>query len=184
MKKLRYFFSRHIPPLGRVLLVESGSRHLIESLLPGIYSQPVNQRVDLFTCFSGLPRGFDPGRGEVFRTLDWQGRAARRKLYALLRRRGYDVLGILCSDEAVMARWKWALVWQVPAKVFIVNENCDYFWFDCTHWRTMLHFLLFRAGLTGGEGAATLGRLIFVPFVLLYLLAFAAYVHLRRALRA
>ncbi|MGB9611980.1 MAG: hypothetical protein ACPL7M_13500 [Bryobacteraceae bacterium] len=180
---MRYFFSRRIPPLRRVLLVESGSRRLIESLLPGIYSQPVNERVDLFTCFSGLPHGFDTGRGEVFRTQDYPGRAQRKKLYAMLRRRGYDVCGILCSDEAVMAKWKWALVWQVPAKVFIVNENCDYFWFDFSQWRTMLHFVLFRAGLTGGETVATLGRLIFVPFVLLYLLAFAAYVHLRRAIR-
>jgi len=184
MTELRYFFSRHVPDLRRVLLVESGSRHLIESLLPGIYTQPVNRRVDLVTCFSGLPQGFDPSRGEVFRTQDWQGRAARKRLYAMLRRRGYDALGILCSDEAVMARWKWALVWQVPAKVFIVNENCDYFWLDYSQWRTILHFLLFRAGLTGAEGAATLARLAFVPFVLLYLLAFAAYVHLRRALRA
>lgn len=170
--------------MRRVLLVESGSRRLIESLLPAIYSQAVNERVDLFTCFSGLPNGFDTARGQVFRTTDWQGRAARRRLYALLRQRGYDVMGILCSDEAVMARWKWALVWKIPAKVFIVNENCDYFWFDYSQWRIMLHFLLFRAGLTGAGGAAALARLLFVPFVLLYLLAFAAYVHLRRALRS
>ena len=182
-RNLRYFFSRHVPDARRVLLVESGPRHLIEDILPGLYTQPVNQRVDLFTCFSGLPRGFDTGRGEVFRTHDYQGRAARRRLYAMLRHRGYDILGILCADTPVMAKWKWALAWQVPAKVFILNENCDYFWFDYTQWRTMLHFLLFRAGLTGAEGAATVARLVFAPFVLLYLLGFAAYIHLRRALR-
>jgi hypothetical protein len=182
-RNLRYFFSRHVPDARRVLLVESGPRHLIEDILPGLYTQPVNQRVDLFTCFSGLPRGFDTGRGEVFRTHDYQGRAARRRLYSMLRHRGYDILGILCADTPVMAKWKWALAWQVPAKVFILNENCDYFWFDYTQWRTMLHFLLFRAGLTGAEGAATVARLVFAPFVLLYLLGFAAYIHLRRALR-
>lgn len=169
--------------MRRVLLVESGSRRLIESILTGLYSQPVNQRVDLITCFSGAPRNFDPARGEILRTQDHRGRAARRKLYAMLRRRGYDVLGIVCSDEAVLAKWKWALVWQVPAKVFILNENCDYFWLDYSQWRIMLHFVLFRLGLSGSEGAATVGRLLFAPFVLLYLLVFAAYIHLRRALR-
>lgn len=166
-----------------MLLVESGSRRLIESILPGLYNQPVNQRVDLITCFSGAPGNFDPSRGEIIRTQDHRGRAARRRLFAMLRRRGYDVVGIVCSDEAVLARWKWALAWQVPAKVFVLNENCDYFWFDYSQARTMLHFLLFRLGLTGVEGAATVGRLLFAPFVLLYLLAFAAYIHLRRAIR-
>ena len=180
---MRYFFSRHIPEPRRLLLVESGPRHLIENLLPGLYQQAVNQRVDLFTCFSGAPRGFDPERGEVFRTMDYQGRAARRNLYAMLRRRGYDVLGIVCADTPLMAKWKWALAWQAPAKVFILNENGDYFWFDYSQWRTMLRFLVFRAGLSGGEGAATVSRLAFAPFVLLYLLGFAAYIHLRRALR-
>lgn len=163
--------------------MESGPRRLIESLLPGLYQQKVNQRVDLFTCFSGVPQGFDPQRGEVFRTQDYQGREARKKLYGMLRRRGYDVVGIICADTPLMAKWKWALAWQVPAKVFILNENCDYFWLDYSQWRTMLHFALFRAGLSGGEGAATVSRLLLVPFVLLYLLGFAAYIHLRRALR-
>ncbi len=181
---LLYFFSSHVPDARRVLLVESGPRHLIESLLPGLYQQPVNRRVDLVTCFRGLPRGFDTARGKVFRTADFQGRGARKKLYAMLRRRGYDVLGIVCADTPLMAKWKWALVWQVPAKVFILNENCDYFWFDVSHWRTMLHFAAFRAGLAGGEAAATVGRLLLAPFVLLYLLFYAARVHLRRALQA
>ncbi len=180
---LRYFFSRHIPDARRVLLVESGPRHLIENLLPGLYGQPVNQRVDLFTCFSGMPRGFDTSRGEILRTSDYQGRAARKQFYARLRRSGYDMMGIVCADTPLMAKWKWALVWQVPAKVFILNENGDYFWFDYSQWRMMVRFLLFRAGLSGGEGAATVSRLIFAPFVLLYLLGFAAYIHLRRALR-
>lgn len=166
-----------------MLLVESGSRRLIEALLPGLYARPVNERVDLFTCFSGVPEGFDAGRGEVFRTADFQGRAARRRLYAALRGRLYDVAGIVCSGEAVMARWKWAIAWQIPAKVFVLNENGDYFWFDWSQWRTMRHFVLYRAGLTGAEGVATLARLVIAPFVLLYLLAFAAYVHLRRTLR-
>lgn len=180
---MRYFFSRHVPEARRILLVESGPRHLIENLLPGLYQQPVNHRVDLFTCFSGTPRGFDTSRGEIIRSADYQGHRARKQLYAKLRRYGHDVMGVVCADTPLLAKWKWALVWQVPAKVFILNENGDYFWFDYSQWRIMLHFLLFRSGLSGGEGAATLSRIVFAPFVLLYLLGFAAYIHLRRAFR-
>ncbi len=166
------------------MLVESGSRYLIEHLLPGLYSNhPSNERVDLITCFPGLPKGFDESRGQVFRTTDYQGRDGRKRLYAHLRRAGYDILGIVCAGEPIMTKWKWALALQAPSKVFILNENGDYFWLDRGQWKTIRHFVLFRAGLSGAEGVATLTRLALFPFTFTYLVLFAAYVHLRRALR-
>jgi len=181
---LRHFFSHHIPHFRRVLLVESGSRYLLEDLLPGIYkSHPLNERVDLLTCFPGLPKTLDATRGEVFRTTDYHGRAARKQLYQRLRSNSYDILGIICSGEPIMTKWKWALAAQVPAKVFILNENGDYFWVDHRQLSTIKHFALYRAGLTGTEGVATLVRLALFPFTFTYLLLFAAYVHVRRALR-
>jgi len=130
-----------------------------------------------------FPRTFDETRGQVFRTTDFSGRAGRKRLYHLLRTKQYDILGIICSGEPIMTKWKWSLALQVPAKVFILNENGDYFWFDRGQWRTIKHFALFRAGLSGAEGVATLVRLALFPFTFTYLLLFAAYVHLRRALR-
>jgi hypothetical protein len=82
-----------------------------------------------------------------------------------------------------MTKWKWALVAQVPAKTFLLNENGDYFYLDHGHWRTLKHFVLFRAGLAGSEGVTTLLRLALFPFTFTYLLLFAAYVHLRRLVR-
>ncbi len=76
-----------------------------------------------------------------------------------------------------MTKWKWALVAQVPAKVFILNENGDYFWLDRGHWTNIRHFVLFRAGLAGAGAVRTIGRLLLFPFTLLYLIAFAAVVH-------
>ena len=32
-----------------------------------------------------------------------------------------------------MAKWKWALALRLPAKVFVINENGDYFWLDRKH---------------------------------------------------
>ena len=69
-----------------------------------------------------------------------------------------------------MTKWKWALAAQVPAKLFVVNENGDFFWVDYTNWRIIVHFFLFRAGLTGAEAVPTLTRLALFPFTLLFLL--------------
>ncbi len=167
-----------------MLLVESGSRYLIEGLLSGLYSNhPVNERVDLVTCFPGTPKGFDTSRGTVYRVTDYVGRAARTSLYAKLRAEGYDITGIVCSGEPIMTKWKWTLAWQVPAKVFILNENGDYFWFERAQWRIIKHFALFRAGLSGTAGVSTALRLLLFPFTFTYLLLFAAYFHLRRIAR-
>lgn len=164
--------------------MESGSRYLFENLLPGLYStHPENARVDLITCFPGLPKGFDTGRGEVFRVTDYVGRPARTAFYANLAAGQYDVMGIICSGEAIMTKWKWALAWQVPAKLFVLNENGDYFYADRGHIGTIRQFALYRAGLSGSAGVTTLLRLALFPFTFAYLLLYAAYVHLRRIAR-
>ena len=82
-----------------------------------------------------------------------------------------------------MTKWKWALAAQIPAKLFVVNENGDFFWVDYTNWRIIVHFFLFRAGLTGAEAVPTLTRLALFPFTLLFLLAYASWVQLRRKMR-
>jgi hypothetical protein len=179
---MRRFLSPRIPPLERVLLVESGSRRLYENLLPGLYSQ--TSRVDLLTCFAGLPDHFRESSGRVYRTAEYPGSSARRALYRELSRNNYSTLGIICSGEPIMTRWKWAAVAQVPAKVFILNENGDYFWLDRANWRTALHFIAFRSGLSGAGAVTTLARVLVFPVTLLYLLLFAAFVHIRRKVLA
>jgi hypothetical protein len=181
---VRYFLNPQIPPFRRVLLVESGSRYLLEDLIPGIFSNhPDCEAVDLVTCFPGLPSTYDPARGQVFRVWEYPGRARRKELYAALRANRYDVCGIICSGEPIMTKWKWALAARLPAKVFILNENGDYFWFDRTNWRTIRHFALFRLGLSGMAGVRTLAGLAALPFTLSYLLLYAATVHVRRKVR-
>jgi hypothetical protein len=94
-----------------------------------------------------------------------------------------QVCGIICSGEPVMTKWKWWLAFRITAKVFVLNENGDYYWFDYSNWRTMLHFIFFRLGLTGADPFTTLTRLLLFPFTLCYLLLYAAVVHLRRKVR-
>lgn len=181
---VRYLLSQHIPPFRRVLLVESGSRYLLEDLIPGIYeNHPDCEAVDLVTCYPGLPSTFDTARGRVFRVWEYQGRARRKQLYAELDAAGYSVCGIICSGEPIMTKWKWTLATRLRAKLFILNENGDYFWFDRSNWSTIRHFALFRMGLAGMAGVRTLAGLALFPFTLTYLMMYAAWVHVRRKVR-
>ncbi|MGC8794005.1 MAG: hypothetical protein ACP5U2_11505 [Bryobacteraceae bacterium] len=181
---MRYFFSLRFPPVRRILLVESGSRHLIEQLVPILRQFWPEAPIGLVTCYAGLPAVLagEPGT-EVYHIADYQGRAGRRRLYAELAARGYDIMGILCSGEPIMTKWKWALVARVPAKVFLVNENCDFFWLDRTQLHTMARFIAHRAGMGGAQAAPALARLALFPLTVLYLLTYAAFVHARRRLR-
>ena len=133
--------------------------------------------IDLVTCYPGAPAGVE----RVYRVTDYRG--DRGRLYRELAGGGYSIMGILCSGEPIMTKWKWALALRLPLKVFVINENGDYFWLDRGHWRSIRHFVLFRAGLTGAGALRTLGRLIAFPFTLAYLLLYASTVHIWRAVR-
>jgi len=177
------FLRKSIPPFTRVLLVESGRRDLIEDLLSGLYDVHPEMHADLVTCYAGLPNNFRIDRGAVYRVSDYRDGRARQEFYRLLAAHRYTVIGIICSAEPIMTKWKWMLAARVPAKLFILNENGDYFWFDRGHIAAVRGFVLFRAGLTGAGAVRTLARLVLFPFTLLYLILYALTVHLRRMLR-
>ena len=179
---MRYIISRHIPPFDRTVLVESGSRYLLEDLLPGIYANHPQAQVDLVTCYAGLPKTFRTDRGQVWRVTDYPAGPSRSRLYSELSARRHTVCGIICAGEPIMTKWKWMLGARSSGKIFILNENGDYFWFDRSEWRNIRHFALFRAGLAGAGAVRTLARLAMFPFTLSYLLLYAATVHLRRKL--
>lgn len=181
---MRYFFSLRFPEVSRILLVESGSRHLIEQLVPILRQYWPDAEFGLVTCYSGLPAVLaDDTRTRAYQIADYQGRSGRRRLYRELAERGYQIMGILCSGEPIMTKWKWALVANVPAKIFIVNENCDFFWLDRTQLATMARFVAHRLGMGGAQAAPALFRLLLFPCTVLYLLAFAVLAHARRRLR-
>ncbi|MGI8743020.1 MAG: hypothetical protein ACR2NN_10720 [Bryobacteraceae bacterium] len=180
---MRYWVSKRLQPFSRVLLVESGSRELLEDLLDGLYAVHPEMKADLVTCYAGLPAKFDPSRGRAYRVGEYSGSPGRRRLFAELDANRYTVIGIVCSGEPIMTKWKWAIAVRLPAKLFILNENGDYFWFDRGHWPSIRHFILFRAGLSGAGAVRTLARLVLFPLTLLYLIVYAATVHLRRKIR-
>ena len=179
---MRYFLTGRLPKATAILLVESGTRGLVEGLIGGLRQTFGDQvQIDLVTCYATLPKGFEPHNTRVYRVGDYRGRAARARLYRELAANRYALMGIVCSGEIVMAKWKWVLALRIPAKLFIINENGDYFWFDRMHVGTIREFVLLRSGLAGAGAARTLVRLISFPFTLLYLLLYATTAHARRA---
>ncbi len=180
---MRWFVSRRIPPFTKILLVESGSRHLTEHILAHLQSVHEGMTADLFTCFSGTPAGFDKASGKVYRSQDYAERSARTRVLGELAGNGYNILGIICSGEPVLTRWKWILAARLPAKVFVLNENGDYFWIDRGHAGAIRGFVAYRAGLSDAGAVRTLAQAALLPFTFLYLLLYAGFVHMRRLLR-
>jgi hypothetical protein len=170
-----------MPSVHRILLIESGSRHLVEHVLTPLRNMfGPDVEMGLVTCYQGEPKGFD---GKVFRINDYGGASGREKLAREINEAGFTIAGIICAAEPIMTKWKWWLTWRLPVKVFIINENADFFWFQRTQWRTLLKFLLYRAGLSGAAAVPALLRLVFFPVTLSYLLLYAGTVHLRRRIR-
>jgi hypothetical protein len=176
--------TRRLPSADAILLVESGSRDLLERVIPSLRETwGPEVAIDLVTCYSKLPRGLDPQTSRVYRVPEYRGRQGRTRLYRELRRNRYGLMGVICSGEPLMTKWKWALGFQIPAKIFIINENGDYFWLDRGHLDVVRQFVILRAGLAGTGAVRTLARVFSFPFTLAYLLLYATTVHARRALR-
>ena len=179
---IRRFLSKPIH-FSRVLLVESGSRDLMEGFLKGLHQNHRTTQVDLVTCYAGEPRDFDASHGTIYRVSDYPNSAARKRLYAELAGNQYNLITIICAAQPIMTKWKWALAARVPAKVLVLNENGDFFTLDRGNLGILCHFVLFRAGLTGSAAVRNIGRLVLFPFTLLYLVLYAITVHLRRKIR-
>jgi len=179
---VRYFFRRRVPELSRMLLVESGSRPITEQLIPRIRSHFGDVRLDVVTCFADSPRTLE-SQAKVYNVNDYRGRKGRLSLVRMLRAGGYPAVVIVCSNEPILAKWKWALVMALPAKVLVANENCDYFWLDYGHWNIIRKFVQHRAGLADAGIVRAAARAIAFPFGFLYLLVYATFVHSRRFLR-
>lgn len=181
---MRYFLSRRLPEPEAILLVESGSRGLVERLIPSLRETWGDEiPIDLVTCYPTLPAGFRAETTRLYPVTEYRGRPGRARLYQQLAANRYALLGIVCSGEPLMTKWKWSLALRVPAKVFVINENGDYFWLDRGHLGPLREFVLYRSGLAGAGAVRTLARLVSFPFTFAYLLLYATAVHARRALR-
>ena len=181
---MRNFLTGCVRPVQVIFLVESGSRGILERAIAPIRRNWVEEVwVDLVTCYGGLPAGFSPERTRVYRVTECRSPQARRSLYRQVVKNRYAMVGIVCSGEPLLTKWKWALALRFPTKVLIITKNGDYFPLDLGHWRNVYRFVLSRSGLGEVGAVRRLALLISFPFTLLYLLLYATTVHARRALR-
>jgi len=180
---VRYFLTRHEPPLNGILLIESGSRSLLEGILPHLRTVwGPDVAIDVVTCYAGMPEGFGP-ETIVYRVTEYGSSEGRRELVRLLRSRQYSIAGMICSAEPIMSKWKWLIALRLPVKVFILNENGDYFWLHRDHAAVIREFSLIRLGLSGAGAVRTLGRLLLFPFSVVFLLLYAFTAHAGRSVR-
>jgi hypothetical protein len=179
---LRYFWNiRHFPEKSRILLVESGSRELLEKAIPTVrtFWDGKTPPIDVFTCFSGVPEGIGDD-GEIFRVADYPG-PERKKLLRELKGRGYAVMGVVCSEEAILAKWKLLITMSVPAKLLVINECGDCFWCDRNNWQLIRQFIASRSGITGATVLRSMLQIAVLPLTFLWLLLFATGAHTVRA---
>jgi hypothetical protein len=179
---LRYFFDiNEFPQRGPVLLIESGTRELLEKSIPVIrtFWGKTPPPIDVFTCFRGIPEGL-PDDVQVYRVRDYQG-VERKNLLRELKGRGYSVVAIVCSGEAILERWKWLLAASIPAKILIINESGDCFWCDRENWSAIREFILSRSGVTGATVLRSILQIAALPITFPFLLLFAAGAHSVRA---
>jgi|SRR5579872_5911955 len=176
---MRYFLRRGTPRISRILLIESGSRSIAELVIPRLRSQFGRDiPIDLVTC---LPAPL-PDTARSYNVNQYRGRALRFALTRELRANAYPVVAIICSDEPILNKWKWALTLALPSKFLVVNENADYFWLDRGQWPTIRRFIKYRAGWSDAGVVRAAARFVAFPFTFSYLLIYAAAVHVRRAL--
>jgi hypothetical protein len=181
---LDLFFSRRIPNLTKVVLVESGPRPLYDDFIADLYElHGQGIELDLVTCYTGKPRGFRESNGKIYRIQDYRGWDGAKRLALELRSKGPTVLGIICAGVPIMAKWKWLLFAALRSKVFVMNENGDYFWVEYSNSKLILHFMAFRAGMSGDNSIWLPLRMLVYPFGMAYFAAYAAWLHGRKWIR-
>ena len=158
---MRWVLSRHVPPVKKLLLVESGPRPIAEKFITQfreLYGEELP--IDLLTCLPSDPPGLTANgvRGEVFRVIDCHDHRTRWRLLRQIRAKRHPATAIICADSPILGLWKMAALALFPSKFLIINENADFFWLDRGHRGAAQQFLLHRIGWREGFGLQNGGR--------------------------
>ncbi len=168
---MRYFFRSRIPEPKSVLMVESGSRAVLEKARARMRDIFPQACFDLCTCYPGAPSG--DGFQNVLRVTEAPGLSGKLRMLRAIRRRRPAIMAVLFTGESIMLPWKLALLSAIPAKVLVVNENGDFFWLDWANRSTLRQFLGSRVGVDGAELLRAFCRTLVFPFSLLFLAGYA-----------
>jgi hypothetical protein len=171
------FLRGAVPPAHDVLLIESGSQALFRRGLEKIRCAFPDARLQLLTCWPNVDA---QPYSRVYSVQEYASRRDKLALLYLLRKTPPDVLGVLCSAEPIMSAWKLLALLSLPSKVLIINENGDFFFLDWPNRSALRQFLQSRWVIIRKEFLLTVLRALVFPLTVLYLLANAARLYLRR----
>lgn len=174
---MRYFFQGRAPETRDVLVMESGSPDTALRAVSNFSKAFPGVRFHLCTCQAEVRASI---YSTVVRVTDYPSGWQKLRLLFSFWNFHSKILVILCTGDPILFRWKVLAALLVPAKILIVNENGDYFWFDWHNRRTIRRFLAVRWGVNRSGLGVLFLRLLIFPFTLLYLLATAGFLYLRR----
>jgi hypothetical protein len=171
------FFQTAAPATEDILLIESGSQEVFRRGLASVRRTFPQARLHLLTCWPDPP----PGAFErIHQVRNYASRRDKLQLLWALRKEPPNVVAVLCSKEPVMASWKVLAVIVLPSKALIINENGDFFWLDWRNLRALRQFLETRWTILGKDFLLTALRAVVFPLTVLFLLANALRLYLRR----
>ena len=102
---MRWILSQATPTGTRILLIESGSRAILEGIIAHLNAGwGEGMPMDLVTCYAGLPVGLTD-QSRVFHVSDFGTPELRRQLLKELETRDYAYAGMICAAEPVMNKW-------------------------------------------------------------------------------
>ena len=174
---MKYFFNTRVPAPTDILVLESGPRDVAAQALRGIRALFPQARYHLCTCWPDPPVGTV---ASVFRVVEYPSSWDKLRLLWSFRQRRWEILAILCTGEPILLWWKLLALLLLPAKALIVNENADFFWLDWGNWRIVRRFAAIRWGVSQEGLLQAFARALIFPLTLLFLLATAAWLYLRR----
>jgi hypothetical protein len=176
---MKFFLTGRGPAADRILLVESGSRHVLERAIAGMTRGFPGARLELCTCFPGLPASASDFE-RVWRVTDAPSLGAKWRMARAIAASRPPVAAMLFSGEPILFNWKAALLVLLPSKILLINENGDFFWLDRTNLATLRQFVGARLGMNGEGMLRGVCRVVAFPFVLVFLLIAGAATYIMR----
>jgi hypothetical protein len=170
------FFNDAVPQARDILLIESGSPEVLRRALPPLRRNFPEARLHLCTCWPDPV----PGVTSVFQATDYPSWSDKVRLLFSFRKRRWEILAVVCSNESIMFAWKVLALVLMPSKTLVINEHGDYFWLDWLHRRALRGFLATRWVFIRRDFLLAVLRALVFPLTVLYLLATALLLYLRR----
>lgn len=176
---IKYFLSGAAPPATRILLVESGSRHVMERAVGGVERGWPGIVLELCTCYPGLPAS-STGFARVWRVTDAPSYGHKWSMAREIAATRPPIAALMFSGEPIMFTWKMLLLMLLPSKILLINENGDFFWLDRPNLATLRQFMGARLGMNGEGMLRGIFRAVLFPVVFLFLLLSAAVSYVTR----